>query len=67
MWHFKTKTAPVIVGALDMAKKGTDKRINNIPWQSQLIWNTKNYILRNSIINVTKKYHQKKAAKNMNT
>ena len=28
MWHLKITTVPVIVGALGMIKKGTDKHIN---------------------------------------
>ena len=31
MWHLKTTTVPVIVGALGMIKKGADKYINKIP------------------------------------
>ena len=31
MWHLKTKFVPVIVGARDMFKKGTDKHISKIP------------------------------------
>ena len=31
MWHIKTTIVPVIVGALGMIKKGTDKYINKIP------------------------------------
>ena len=31
MWHFKTTTVPLIVGALCMIKKGTDKQMNKIP------------------------------------
>ena len=31
MWHLKTTTVPVIVGALGMIKKGSDKHINKIP------------------------------------
>ena len=31
IWHLKTTTAPVIVGALGMIKKGTDKHTNKIP------------------------------------
>ena len=30
MWLFKTTTIPVIVGALGMTKKGTEKPINKI-------------------------------------
>ena len=29
MWHLKTITVPVIVGAFGMIYKGTDKRINS--------------------------------------
>ena len=31
MWKMKTKTIPVIVGALGMIKKGTQKYVNEIP------------------------------------
>ena len=31
MWKMKAKTIPVIVGALGMIKKGTQKYINEIP------------------------------------
>ena len=31
MWKMKTKTIPVIVGALSMIKKGTQKYVNEIP------------------------------------
>ena len=31
MWKMKTKTIPVIVGAIDMIKKGTQKYVNEIP------------------------------------
>ena len=31
MYHLKITTAPVIVGALGMIWKGTDKHINKIP------------------------------------
>ena len=31
MWHMRTETVPVIVGALGMIKKGTKKLINKIP------------------------------------
>ena len=30
MWHLKTTTMPVIVGALSTIKKGTDKHIHKI-------------------------------------
>ena len=31
MWKMKTKTIPVIVGAVGMIKKGTQKYVNEIP------------------------------------
>ena len=31
MWKMKSKTIPVIVGALGMIKKGTQKYVNEIP------------------------------------
>ena len=33
----KTKTIPVIVGALDMIKKGTQKYVNEIPGNLSLV------------------------------
>ena len=30
MWHFQTTNVPVIMGALGMIKKGTDKHIKKI-------------------------------------
>ena len=36
MWHLKTIIEPVIVGALGMIKKGTDKLINYIPGSPSL-------------------------------
>ena len=30
MWHLKITTVPIIVGALGIIKKGTDKYINKI-------------------------------------
>lgn len=29
MWHLKTKTVPIVVGALDVIKTGTQQQINN--------------------------------------
>ena len=34
MWHLKTTTTPVIMGALGMIEKRTDKHINKIPGKS---------------------------------
>ena len=31
MWKIKTRTIPIIVGALGMIKKGTQKYVNEIP------------------------------------
>ena len=31
MWHLKTTTAPLIVGALGMIKKGAEMHINKLP------------------------------------
>ena len=31
MWKMKTKTIPVVIGALGMIKKGTQKYVNEIP------------------------------------
>ena len=31
MYKMKTKTIPVVVGAIDMIKKGTQKYVNEIP------------------------------------
>ena len=31
MWHLKTTTVPVIIGALSMIKKGTNKHISKMP------------------------------------
>ena len=36
MWHFKTTTVPVIMGALGVVKKKTDKRMNEMPSSPRL-------------------------------
>ena len=36
MWHLKTQTVPVIVGALGMIRKGTEKHLANLPGSSSL-------------------------------
>ena len=68
MWHLKTTTVPVIVGALGMIKKGTDKHINKIPVSFSLNGNFKIALCGTGsfIINMTEKYHPKEAAKNKN-
>ena len=65
MWNLKTTNLPVIVGALGMLKKETDKRINNIPDNPSLY----DIHLQNcsspleGTIKVSKKYRPKEAAK----
>ena len=55
MWKIKTKTIPVIVGALDMIKKGTQKYVNEIPGNlpiaeiQKIVLNNTAYILRRAI------------------
>ena len=70
IWHLRTISVPVIVGALGQTKKETDKHINKITCRSQSIWNTKKYrTLKNCsspkecTINVTEKYHKKESSK----
>ena len=36
MWKLKTKTIPVVIGVLDMIKKGTQNFINQIPGKPSL-------------------------------
>ena len=31
LWHMKTVTIPVVIGVLDMIKKGTEKHLEKIP------------------------------------
>ena len=42
MWHFKTCTIPVFVGALGVIKKGANDLINKIPGKNLLTRDTKN-------------------------
>ena len=73
MWHLKTTTMPVIVGALGMIKKGTDKHINKIACSSSLCEMQKITLSQNcsspseNTINVTEKSYPKETAKNINT
>ena len=60
MWQLKTTTIPVIVGALGMIKKETDKHIKKIPYCPRLY-----EILKKFPFNVTEKCHQKLATINM--
>ena len=36
LWHMKTVTIPVVIGALGMIKKGTEKHLEKIPWSPNL-------------------------------
>ena len=36
-WKMKTKTIPVVVGALSMIKKGTEKYVDEIPGNVSLL------------------------------
>ena len=36
LWHMKTVTIPVVIGALGMIKKGTDKHLEKIPGSPNL-------------------------------
>ena len=55
MWKMKTKTIPVIVGALGMIKKGTQKYVNEIPGNlslaeiQKIVLNSTAHILRRSL------------------
>ena len=55
MWKIKTKTIPVIVGALSMIKKGAQKYVNEIPGSlslaeiQKLVLNSTAYILRRTL------------------
>ena len=55
MWKTKTKTIPVIVGALGMIKKGTQKYVNEIPGNlslaeiQKIVLNSTAHILRRTL------------------
>ena len=55
MWKMKTKTIPVIVGALGMIKKGTQKYVNEIPGNlslaeiQKIVLNNTAHILRRTL------------------
>ena len=55
MWKMKTKTIPVIVGALGMIKKGTQKYVNEIPGNlslaeiQKIVLSSTAYILRRTL------------------
>ena len=36
LWHMKTVTIPVVIGALGMIKKGTEKHLEKIPGSPNL-------------------------------
>ena len=65
MKHLKITIVLVIVGALGMIKKGTDKHIiTKIHGSLSQYEIQKNFhFIRESIINVTEKYHPKEAEK----
>ena len=55
MWHLKTKTLPVVIGALGLIKKDTDKFLEQIPGNLRLeevqkiVLNSTAYILRRAL------------------
>ena len=55
MWKMKIKTIPVIVGAFDMIKNGTQKYVNEIPGNlpfaeiQKMVLNTTAHTLRRSL------------------
>ena len=55
MWTMKTKTIPVIVGALGMIKTGTQKYVNEIPGKlyfaeiQKIVLNSTAHILRRTL------------------
>ena len=55
MWKMKAKTIPVMVGALVMIKKGTQKYVNEIPGHlslaeiQKIVLNSTAYILRRTL------------------
>ena len=54
-WKMKTKTIPVIAGALGMIKQGTQKYVNEIPGNlalaeiQKLVLNSTGHILRRTL------------------
>ena len=55
MWHLKTKTLPVVVGALGLIKKGTQDFLDQIPGKPSLqevqkiVQNSTAHILRRTL------------------
>jgi len=55
MWHLKTTTIPVVVGALGLIKKGTNAFIEKIPGSSSLhevqkiVLNSTAHVLRRAL------------------
>ena len=55
MWHLKTKTLPVVVGALGLIKKGTQDFLDQIPGKPSLqevqkiVLNSTAHILRRTL------------------
>ena len=56
MWKMKTRIIPVIVGALGLIKKGTQKYVNETPGNlslaeiQKIVLNSTAYILRRTIL-----------------
>ena len=73
MWHLKTTTVPVILIALGIIKKETNKHINKIPGSPSLYEIQKNDTLLNysfpyeNTMYLTDEYRPKEAVKNINT
>ena len=55
VWHLKTKTLPVVIGALGLIKKDTDKFLEQIPGNPRLeevqkiVLNSTEHILRRAL------------------
>ena len=55
MWKMKTKTIPVVVGAIDMIKKGTQKYVTEIPGNlslsgiQKIVLNSSSHISRRTL------------------
>ena len=56
MWHLKTNTLPVVIGALGLIKKDTDKFLEQIPRNPRLeevqkiVLNSTAHILRRALL-----------------
>ena len=63
MWYLKTTVVSVIVGALGMIKKETDKHVNKNTWQFQVLWYKKCSLPKESNIDMIEKNIQKRQQK----